>query len=148
LNREFASLDEFAAFMLRAVAAVAVADVAGRSAAAAFLTDKAKDRIGKAELLPPPLAEATQEERVKAGFSADETLLRSGALRDSIGWQHESPRKTVIGSTDEKAVFHELGTSRGIPARSFLASTANEHGDEAVLGLYVQALQLAFRTVR
>ena len=74
--------------------------------------------------------------------SADQTLLRTGELRDSIGWEHIGRRETVVGSTDEKAPFHEFGTSR-IPRRSFLASTVVEKNDEA-FALYMKIFETSF----
>lgn len=121
--------------MARAKVFELVADTAARGAVAEYFAHEAKERIGQAELLPPPLAESTQEERVHKGFSADETLLRTGQLRDSIKWEHESTRKTVFGSDDPKAPYHEFGTIR-IPARSFLAATVRDH-DAAGFELFV-----------
>ena len=131
-TRFFASLAEFAAFLPRAKVAELVADTEGRTAASAFFAHEMHDRIGDRDRLPPPLADSTVMERLEKGYSADEPLLASGVLRDSIGHENVSVRKTVAGSTDPKAVWHEFGPTNGrFPARSFVASTAQEHEEEA-----------------
>jgi phage gpG-like protein len=89
----------------------------------------------------PPLAESTQEDRVQHGFSADEPLLRTGELRDSISHQVQGLR-AVIGSTSDVMVYQELGTSK-IPPRPVLGPAAIRRkkaikkilGDAAVEGL-------------
>jgi phage gpG-like protein len=51
--------------------------------------------------------------------AANTPLLETGEMRDSIShWS--SPTMAVVGSTDLKAVWHELGT-RSIPPRPFLS---------------------------
>jgi HK97 gp10 family phage protein len=69
------------------------------------------------------LAESTQAERERQGFSADEPLLRTGKLRDSIKHTVISDKEAAVGSNEDIAVYQELGTSR-IPPRSFLAQAA------------------------
>ena len=60
-------------------------------------------------------------------------LLETGELRDSIEWSapHRSGDEVVgyVGSNNEKAVWHELGTSR-VPPRSFLGTAAAGKGPE------------------
>lgn len=75
-----------------------------------------------------PLAEATQADRVAKGFSPNDPLLRTGALRDSIGHKVEG-HEAVVGSPLDIAVYQELGTNGGgwggpIPPRSFLGGAA------------------------
>jgi len=142
-TRTFSSLGAFASFLVRAGAEQLIADEASRGATAHFLAEEVRDRIGDADRLPPPLADSTVVERIEAGYSGDETLLRTGALRDSIGWGHEGPRETIVGSTDEKAPFHEFGTTH-TPKRSFLASTLLEKEDEA-FEVYVKTFGVTFR---
>jgi phage gpG-like protein len=50
------------------------------------------------------------------------TLLETGELRASIEW-NASGNEGHVGSNNDKAVWHELGTSR-IPPRSFLMGAA------------------------
>jgi phage gpG-like protein len=49
-------------------------------------------------------------------------LLETGELRDSIEWTAEE-KEGWVGSNNDKAVWHELGTSK-IPARTFLLGAA------------------------
>jgi HK97 gp10 family phage protein len=58
----------------------------------------------------------------------DTPLLETGEMRDSIEWHAEGLRGEV-GSNNDKAVFHEFGTSR-IPPRPFLGPAAAEMGLE------------------
>lgn len=126
----FPSLAAFTAFLRTMQVREIFVDTAARGAVAELYRDAVKDLIGNAEMLPPPLADATQVERARSGYSPDETLLRSGELRDSYHWAHVSPRKTLIGSGEEKAVWHEFGTTRGVPGRQPLATTAAEKNVE------------------
>jgi phage gpG-like protein len=139
-DRVFLNLEEFIAFLPRAVEAEMAADVAARGTVAHVITEKVRRRIGQPDKLQPELAESTQAERVAKGFSPDETLLRTGALQESIAWDHESPRKTVVGSTSDYAPYHEFGGTGSRPGRppkrSFLADTMSE-SDEEFFGVYV-----------
>jgi phage gpG-like protein len=56
-------------------------------------------------------------------------LLETGELRGSIEWNSEG-NVGYVGSNLDKAVWHELGTSR-IPPRSFLAGAAM-HEEERI----------------
>jgi hypothetical protein len=49
-------------------------------------------------------------------------LLETGELRDSVQWTSEG-NQGWVGSNNDRAVWHELGTSK-IPPRSFLAGAA------------------------
>ena len=145
MNRFFESLGEFARFIPRVIIAEKIAELEARSEIAMLLTHEVKDRLGKPDRLLPKLKESTQDRREAAGYSRDETLLMTGKLRDSIGWEHASAFKTIVGSTDEKAVWHELGPTNGhFPARSFLASTVAEKEAEA-FELYVKTFGVSFK---
>ena len=78
----------------------------------------AKRAIGKRHELWPPL----KPETIARKLRGNTPLLETGELRDSIEWT-ASGLEGQVGSNNDKAVWHELGTSR-IPARSFLASSA------------------------
>jgi HK97 gp10 family phage protein len=56
----------------------------------------------------------------------DTPLLETGEMRDSIEWHTEGLRG-FVGSNNDKAAFHEFGTSR-IPPRPFLGPAAAEMG--------------------
>jgi HK97 gp10 family phage protein len=87
------------------------------------------------------LAESTKEDRERKGFPADEPLLRTGEVRDSIG--HEvADLEAVIGSDSDILVFHEFGTAK-MPPRPVLgpavqvneAAIVRELGGAVVAGL-------------
>lgn len=75
------------------------------------------------------LAEATQADRVRQGFPANEPLLRTGDLRDSIAIDapHRNGREVFgyVFSNNPIAKFQELGTV-SIPPRPFLSTAAME----------------------
>jgi phage gpG-like protein len=97
---------------------------------AQVIEDEAKRVIGTYDYDWPQLAPSTQEERTKQGFPANEPLLRTGELRDSIEHTIVSDHEAQIGSNLDIAVYQELGT-RTIPPRSFLAQAA-AHKEEDV----------------
>jgi len=113
------SLVEFAARMEAAAHDTEVAKHEIIEEACRMVAGKAKSLIGVPHSFWPPLQPKTL--RRKDGVNTP--LLETGELRDSIEWTAE---ETVgyVGSNNDKAVWHELGTSRGIPPRSFLASAA------------------------
>lgn len=66
------------------------------------------------------LKKETKQGRVRQGWTANDPLLRSGEMRDSI--EHTSSKKSfVVGSNSPLMVYQELGTSRGIPPRPVLS---------------------------
>jgi hypothetical protein len=69
----------------------------------------------------PPLAKSTIRDKAAKGFAVPAPLLRTGDMRDSISTELDAPELAVaVGSHEMKAVWQEMGTSRGIPPRSFL----------------------------
>lgn len=70
----------------------------------------------------PELADSTKDDRVRKGFSENYPLLRTGELRDSIDYAIGKD-EAVVGSSNDKAVWQELGTNT-IPPRSFLGGAA------------------------
>jgi hypothetical protein len=87
---------------------------------------EAKRVIGGYDYGWTPLAEATKEDRAAHGFPADEPLLRTGEMRDSI--EHNVGREGsqvvgLVGTNHPIAKYQELGTSH-IPPRSFLGEAA------------------------
>jgi len=144
LTKRFSSLGEFAAFAGTLALRKLAADVQGRSVIGHSLAVAVRERIGDAAMLPPPLADATVADRVAKGFSPNETLLRTGELKRSIGWEHTGVLSTVVGSRDPKAVYHELGTAT-IPRRPFLAATADEKNRE-MFAKYMLAFSLRWST--
>ena len=86
---------------------------------------EAKRVIGTYDYGWPPLKPETIARKARG----DTPLLETGDMRDSI--EHTVQDKSgFVGSNDDKAVWQELGTSRGIPPRSFLGGAAMRKGEE------------------
>lgn len=78
---------------------------------AKIIEKQVKNTYGKKTLLPPPLAEFTQEERSGLGFTPDKPLLRDGSIiRDSIHTEIIGPTEAKIGSDEPIAVYNEFGS--------------------------------------
>lgn len=89
---------------------------------------EAKRVIGTYEYGWPQLADSTQADRERQGFSPNDPLLRTSDMRDSI--EHTvTGAEGYVGSNDPKAKWQELGTDR-IPARSFLGHAAAHEGEK------------------
>lgn len=88
-----------------------------------YVETEAKTVIGTYDFGWQQLAASTQADRAAQGYPPNEPLLRSGEMRDSI---ISASAPTGVGaeglvySSDIKAVWQEMGTSKGIPPRSFL----------------------------
>ena len=90
-----------------------------------MIRDEAQRVIGKGYSDWPPLQPATIADRVKQGYYPNKPLLRTGELRESIEITIASDGLSgEVGSNNDKAVWHELGTSR-VPPRSFLREAAD-----------------------
>jgi phage gpG-like protein len=69
-----------------------------------------------------PLAASTIADKKKKGYAVPAPLLREGDMRDSIHKELlPGLNAVVVGSKEKKALWQEMGTSRGIPPRPFLA---------------------------
>lgn len=75
----------------------------------------------------PELAESTQEERVRLGFTENDPLLRSGGLRNSIS-HRVADLEAEIGSDEDVMVYQEFGTEH-IPPRPVLGPAAERNHD-------------------
>ena len=108
-----------------------------------MIEDEAKGAIGNYKYGWPQLAESTQQERVAQGYSANEPLLRTGQLRDSIGHVVVSSKEAFIGTNDPIAPYQEFGTSK-IPPRPFLggALAASEGKIERMAARMVEGAML------
>jgi phage gpG-like protein len=116
------NLLEAIARMAAAQAAVAEAEHAALEAAAKMVETRAKGMIGHPNPGWPPLAESTLQH--KGGLNMP--LLETGQLRSSIESTVVFP-SAFVGSNDDRAVWHETGTSH-VPPRSFLAAACAEEG--------------------
>jgi phage gpG-like protein len=93
--------------------------------AAVIVEDESKRVIGTYDYGWAPLKPAT----VARKSNGDTPLLETGEMRESI--EHVVQGKSAhVGSNNDKAVWQELGTSRGIPPRSFLGEAARRKGPE------------------
>lgn len=72
---------------------------------------------------------ALKPETVARKAAGDSPLLETGKMRDSYGHQIISDREAVVGSNDENALRHELGTSK-MPPRPVLTTAAVAKEDE------------------
>lgn len=128
--REFHSMAEFAVHLGEMILVEAEAEHAALEKAAQLVEKTAKERIGTEYEDWPELAASTLDEKARLGYSIPDPLLRTGDMRESIE-HHTEIHEAEVGSNEDKAVWHELGTSR-MPARSFLASSARDKEDEIV----------------
>jgi phage gpG-like protein len=119
-------LAEAAARMAAAAADIEAAKRAALEAACVTIETKAKNYIGVPHSWWPPLAAETL--RRKDGVNTP--LLEQGNMRDSIEHTVVDNNHAWVGSNDPVAEYQELGTSRGIPPRSFLAHAAQDSGEE------------------
>lgn len=96
----------------------------GLDKAAAAVEATAKSEFGEYQAAVGPypeweqLAESTQQERERLGYTPNDPLLRSGELRDSVG-REVRHMEAVIGSRSPVMFYQELGTPR-IPPRPVL----------------------------
>lgn len=88
---------------------------------------RAHDIFGDPQKLQT-LAESTQAERERLGYPANEPLVRTGELRDSLKVEAEGPI-AVVGSELEMMAWHEFGTSR-TPSRPVLGIATTEASAE------------------
>ncbi|MGS1028856.1 hypothetical protein [Burkholderia glumae] len=133
--KTFKSLTDFSLFAAVALPVITLAEMkAGLERCAALVETTAKDEIGTYQGSVGPfnawaqLAQSTQDERSRQGYSPNEPLLRTGDLRDSI--EHETEQfQAVIGSKEDVAAYQELGT-KNIPPRPFLGPAVIRNSDQ------------------
>src|SRR3984957_11185620 len=124
LMRELESLSELAAQLGEIALVQRAVEDRSLERAARIVEKRAKDKIGEYQdqtgpfIAWPDLADSTQRERERLGFTPDDPGLRTGAMRDSI--EHNvSDAEAHVGSNDDNLVYFELGTSKQ-PPRSVL----------------------------
>lgn len=94
----------------------------------------AREAIGTYRYGWPQLAQSTQTERVRLGFTPNDPLLRTGDLRDSVSHQVLG-NIGYIGSNDMKAVWNFLGTSSIPPRDPILGAIMTEEPNiESAIG--------------
>ena len=142
---EFRDLAALAAHFEKIAMLQSTVDKAALTKGAIRVERLAKSKIGTYQPEAGPfsewreLAESTQADRRGKGFNEDDPLLRTGELRDSIGYTVE-PHEAAVGSASQIASYQELGT-RTIPPRSFLGSAAVESAQ----GFVEDTGRIAFR---
>jgi len=144
---EFSSLGAFIQHVEGLSALVEAGQHEGLARAAAVIEKAAKARIGhyQPEVGPypawAPLAAATEAQKARMGFPSDAPLLASGAMRDNISTEM-SGNEAVIGSPDDRAVYHEFGTSKMPPRPVFgpVAFNCAEEVGQLVGGAVIASL--------
>jgi phage gpG-like protein len=134
------TLERLSLLFLEVAEAQVVVMHSGLKQAALIVEAAAKEQIGHyqpaAGPFPAwaPLKPATEERKARMGYPLNAPLLATGEMRDSITHEvHEA--EAVIGSTDPKMVYHELGTSK-IPPRPVMGPAVyrNRERIKAVIG--------------
>lgn len=123
--REF-SLTEFAGLLTEMTVGLHVANHEALKHAGEIVEKEAKRVLGTYDYGWAPLAQSTIDRKA----NGDTPLLETGEMRDSIGHHVDGARAVEIGSNNDKAVWHELGTEH-IPARPFLMGALEHKGEEA-----------------
>ena len=132
----FGSMSAFVSHLAKLPAEIAVAEKAGLTTATHLLRDKAKESLGEYQDAVGPLpawaelAASTQAERSLQGYTPNDPLLRSGALRDSIQAEVTDDPIGRVYTENEHAAELEFGTVR-MPPRPFMGGAAFRHGEEA-----------------
>ena len=128
------SIAEFVARLAEVTIATEHETRAALEESARLVESEAKSEIGDYQPEAGPfaawaeLADATKQDRVAQGYSENDPLLRSGALRESI--EHTvMAREAHVGSNSPVAIYQERGTGK-ITARSFLGGALFRKQDE------------------
>jgi phage gpG-like protein len=137
----FNSLGALALHMAAQEVALLASLHAGLEKCAKKVEKTARDEIGhyQSGIGPFPawadLADSTEEQKSKNGYPAGAPLLASGDMQGSITHTTHT-LEAVIGSTDEKMIYHEFGTLK-IPARPVMgpAILRNKEYIRRVLGM-------------
>jgi phage gpG-like protein len=109
----------FAARLVAVNAAIEHRKNEGLEKACELLEEEAKRVLGTYDYGWPPL----QPETIARKTTGDSPLLETGELRDSI--EHVLGHgEAWVGSNNEKALWHEFGTSR-VPPRPFFQGAIN-----------------------
>lgn len=104
--------------------------------------EEAKRVLGTYDYSWPQLAQATQEDRTRKGFTPNEPGLRTHEMRESIDTNVSREGSLLnphfegrIGSNEDRAVYFEIGTNTQ-PPRPFLMGAARhvEHEVVKILG--------------
>ena len=132
MARNFTSIGAFVAYMTGRVATLPGAQKRALSEASEVVLAEAKRLPGTYQAGWPAL----QPETIARKATGNSPLLETGEMRDSYARKVVSAAEAVVGSDNDKALWHELGTSRGIPPRPVLkaAAVAKEGEVRTILG--------------
>lgn len=143
------TLQELAEIFAHAAATLPAEVKEGLEKSAELIETTAKEEIGTYQggAGPfgswPELAEATQEERSKKGFSPDDPGLRTGQMRDGIQHKLVSDTEAAVGSDDDELLWFEVGTKHQ-PPRSVLGLAA-VNKEEEICKLFTERMARLFR---
>jgi phage gpG-like protein len=115
------NLAQAAARMAAAEADLEAARAPMLAAACQMVAEKSRSLIG----VPNDHWQPLKPETIARKDGVNTPLLETGEMRSSIEWNADS-NHGYVGSNSDVAVVQELGTSRGLPPRSFLALAAQE----------------------
>ena len=138
-----ASLPGFILELARIASEVEASRRAGLEKAALIIETDAKDSLGTAVNGWPELAESTQVQRAKDGYTPNDPLLRSKTLYGAITHEVQSQSRALVGVPSDTgevepegalvadvAADMEWGTYRA-PPRPFMGPAAARKGKEA-----------------
>jgi len=98
--------------------------------AAQLVRQEAQDEIGVYQAGWVQLADSTEQQKARMGYSANAPLLATGQLKNSFEY-NVSGLKAVIGSNDRTIKYHEFGTSK-MPPRPVLLTSVTKKKNEII----------------
>jgi phage gpG-like protein len=125
---EFGSLAAFAGFLTGVTVEMHHHQHEALERAAKIVEVEAKSYPGTYQ----PGWPALKPETVARKANGDTPLLETGELRDSYEHKVVGHTDAYIGSDNDKALWHELGTSGGIPPRPVLSTAGMKKEHEVV----------------
>lgn len=114
------SLTEFNTMFKSSMAKKSFSKKVTLDAVGKLIEDEAVSLLGHTQTEWPPLAETTEDIKLREGYALDAPLVRTGNLKYSI--DHDvvfGGNEVIVGTPLPYAVDQEFGTNH-IPARSFL----------------------------
>ena len=126
MSKTFASLSDFADYLSLILSREEKFRLTFLDAVGRHVKDESKRKFGIYQDTQGPfvewaeLAESTQEQRERLGFSPNDPLYRTGGLMESVHYKVNNIFVS-IGSNDPIMVYQELGTIH-IPPRSVLGA--------------------------
>jgi hypothetical protein len=116
------SFDEFAVLLEKKIAEVRPEIIIGLEKVGTLAQTLAAHYPGTYQPGWKPLAESTLEDKAAHGWPSPSPLKRTGDMAESIHKEVDAMNLEVtIGSNEPKALWQEMGTTRGLPPRPFLS---------------------------